>query len=138
MMHTQFDQLFDLFEAELRSGDSPTIESYLTQTDEESKPPVLLELISLEIHYRVKLLQNVKLEDYARFGKDALVHAEQVLARNDQLNATRVSVPTEIGNFRLIEEIGRGGMGIVLKAHDKKLKRDVAIKVLAPHLAADA
>ncbi len=137
-MHTQFDRLLDRYEAELRSGDAPTIESYLTQTDEESKPRVLRELISLEIHYRVKLLQNVKLEDYARFGKDALVHAEQVLARNDQLNATRVSVPTEIGNFRLIEEIGRGGMGIVLKAHDKKLKRDVAIKVLAPHLAADA
>ena len=137
-MHTQFDQLFDLFEAELRSGNSPPIESYLTQTVEESKPRVLRELISLEIYYRVKLLQNVQLEDYARFGKDALVHAEQVWARNDQLNATRVSVPTEIGNFRLIEEIGHGGMGIVLKAHDKKLKRDVAIKVLAPYLAADA
>lgn len=138
MMHTQFDRLVDQFEAELRSGNSPPIESYLTQTDEASKPRVLRELISLEIHYRDKLLQKVNLEDYARFGKDALVHAEQVWASKNQLNATRVSVPPEIGNFRLIEEIGHGGMGIVLKAHDKKLKRDVAIKVLAPYLAADA
>ena len=137
MMHTQFDRLVDQFEVELRSGNSPPIESYLTQTDEESKPQVLRELISLEIHYRLKLVQEVKLEDYARFGKDALAHAEQMWARNDQLNATRDSVPKEIGNFRLIEEIGHGGMGIVLKAHDKKLKRDVAIKVLAPYLAAD-
>jgi serine/threonine protein kinase len=137
-MDTQFDRLVDQFESELRSGNSPPIESYLNQADEESKPLVLRELISLEIFYRVKFLQNVQLEDYARFGRDALVHAEQVWARKDQLNATRVSVPPEFGHFRLIEEIGHGGMGIVLKAHDKKLKRDVAIKVLAPYLAADA
>ncbi len=138
MLHTQFDRLIDQFESEFRSGNLPPIESYLSQTDKESKPRVLLELISLEIYYRVKLLQEVKVEDYARFGKDALVHAEQVWASHDQRNATRVSVPPEIGNFRLIEEIGHGGMGVVLKAHDKKLKRDVAIKVLAPYLAADA
>ncbi|MDX1927620.1 MAG: bifunctional serine/threonine-protein kinase/formylglycine-generating enzyme family protein [Pirellulaceae bacterium] len=137
-MHTQFDRLVDQFEAELRAGNSPPIESYLTQADEESKPRVLCELISLELYYRIKLLQEVKLEDYARFGIEALAHAEQLWARNDQLNATRVSIPPEIGNFRLIEEIGHGGMGIVLKAHDKMLKRDVAIKVLAPYLAADA
>ncbi len=43
-----------------------------------------------------------------------------------------------LNNFEIEQTIGKGGMGIVLKAHDKKLKRDVAIKVLAPHLAADA
>ena len=58
-MHTQFDRLLDRYEAELRAGDSPTIESYLTQTDEESKPRVLRELISLEIHYRVKLCHRL-------------------------------------------------------------------------------
>jgi serine/threonine protein kinase len=41
-----------------------------------------------------------------------------------------------IDQYQVTELIGRGGMGIVLKAFDPGLHRFVAIKVLAPHLAA--
>ena len=37
-----------------------------------------------------------------------------------------------LGHYRLIEEIGSGGMGVVHLAHDQVLDRDVAIKVLPP------
>jgi serine/threonine protein kinase/formylglycine-generating enzyme required for sulfatase activity len=40
-----------------------------------------------------------------------------------------------LGGYDVLEVIGRGGMGIVLKGFDRELKRCVAIKVLAPHLA---
>ena len=40
-----------------------------------------------------------------------------------------------LGGYDVLEIIGRGGMGIVLKGFDRELKRCVAIKVLAPHLA---
>jgi serine/threonine-protein kinase len=40
-----------------------------------------------------------------------------------------------LGGYDVLEIIGRGGMGIVLKAFDRELKRCVAVKVLSPHLA---
>ena len=42
-----------------------------------------------------------------------------------------------LGPYEVIEVIGRGGMGLVFKARDTKLQRIVAIKVLAPEIAAN-
>jgi WD40 repeat protein/serine/threonine protein kinase len=43
-----------------------------------------------------------------------------------------------LGHYEVTEVIGRGGMGVVLKAFDEKLHRVVAVKVMAPELATSA
>ncbi len=42
-------------------------------------------------------------------------------------------VPT-LAKYDVLEELGHGGMATVYRAHDRRLARDVAVKVLHPHL----
>src|SRR5437763_11377813 len=44
---------------------------------------------------------------------------------------------TRLGVYEISAQIGEGGMGQVYRATDRKLKRQVAIKILPPSLAAD-
>jgi len=43
----------------------------------------------------------------------------------------------KLGKYQILEIVGQGGMGVVYRAHDPMIERDVAIKLLAEHLTTD-
>jgi CHASE2 domain-containing sensor protein len=68
------------------------------------------------------------------FAADAGDVVEQVLGNSDQ----RLIEPTAIiAGYRIEEVIGRGGMGVVYRARQLALDREVAIKLIATHRAQD-
>jgi eukaryotic-like serine/threonine-protein kinase len=46
-----------------------------------------------------------------------------------------LSTGTRLGPYEILSALGAGGMGEVSRAHDAKLNRDVALKVLLPAVA---
>jgi eukaryotic-like serine/threonine-protein kinase len=71
----------------------------------------------------------------------SLLSADE-LARSSFLESppllpTALSPGTKLGEYDIVSQIGSGGMGVVYRAKDLRLGRDVAIKVLPAHLSAD-
>src|SRR5262245_61521241 len=64
---------------------------------------------------------------------------ELLLAQGDSFLQETLAVPpgSRLGAYELLEVIGAGGMGIVYRARDLKLQRDVALKVLPEAVALD-
>ena len=83
------------------------------------------------------LLGGSKLHSTAAIGDHrSAVHSPQIALVLQQL------APTDdpdslgrIGGYEVTGVVGAGGMGVVLKAHDRSLERIVAVKVMSPHLA---
>jgi len=76
-----------------------------------------------------------------------LAEVEALLRTHDEAASTlevppvpprkRLTLGTRLGVYEVTAQIGEGGMGQVYRATDTKLKRQVAIKILPPSLAAD-
>lgn len=106
--YASVDVLASDFIARYRTGDRPTVEEYA------SRHPELGETIR-SIFPLALSVEKVKVDQQAEQDGSATL-AGRVIER--------------LGDFRIVREIGRGGMGIVYEAMQESLGRTVAIKVL--------
>jgi eukaryotic-like serine/threonine-protein kinase len=105
------DQVTDAFVAHFRTGQRPDINEYLKQH------PTLAEQLA-EMLPAIALLEQ---------------HAAIFNSRNLEARSQATTLPSqhEIGDYTIVREVGRGGMGVVYEGMQQSLGRHVALKVLS-------
>lgn len=103
-----------------------------------------LEQLAADYMERLRRGEKPSVEEYALRHPDlaeeirelfpTIAVTERLKVRQAQTSAGRASLggarPERLGDFRLIRELGRGGMGVVFEAEQESLGRRVAVKVL--------
>ncbi|NLS95504.1 MAG: serine/threonine protein kinase [Planctomycetaceae bacterium] len=106
------EQLADEFASRLREGETPSIAEY------SRRYPQYAEQIE-QLFPAVAVMERYRCQEESQ--------------RRSGFRAGHSAVPEFLGDFRIVREIGRGGMGIVYEAEQQSLARRVALKVLPKH-----
>jgi WD40 repeat protein len=110
----RFDELAEEFAERYRRGERPSIEEYVAR----------LPAMADEIREMFPALVEVE-------------RAEAGAREDEPLSPTPVPHQTQVGDYRFVRTIGRGGMGVVYEAEQVSLGRRVALKVLLSHVLGD-
>ncbi len=144
--HFPFGQIHSLCETFLldRQGGSPEgVRVYLNQIASEAQPTLLRNILHLEIERRRSAGEQPQAQEYVeQFPKYAslirTIFLESSTGSDLLSGDTTIERPsaapqlaaTRLGDFRLLKELGRGGMGCVYEAMHVKHQTRVALKTL--------
>jgi WD40 repeat protein/serine/threonine protein kinase len=107
------DRLAAEWRQRLRKGEHPEVSEYI------AKYPELAEQIR-------ELLSGLTVLESAQKQRPETLELTRAYVAPPDLTG----MPVRLGDFRILREIGRGGMGIVYEAEQESLRRRVAVKVL--------
>ena len=112
------DVLAEEFVGRFRNGERPSLTEYVSQ-----HPDIADEIREL---FPTLAMMEVAGADVGQSGSSI-----------DRVSAGVESLPQQLGDYRILREIGRGGMGVVYEAEQISLGRHVALKVLPYHALLD-
>jgi eukaryotic-like serine/threonine-protein kinase len=114
----RIDVACERFEDAWQSGSSPRIEEFVTEPDGSGRAALVRELVLLDVRYRRRSGEFPSPGDYATLFPDG-----------PPPWLTRAAID-RAGRYRLVREVGQGGMGVIFQVYDPDLGREIAVKVL--------